>query len=109
MLRVEPVLFTRGDPFYLDKAKQFPNTSFVIGADALKRMFDPKWGYDVKGLANKLWEMRTKFYVLGRVRDGVWIDPKEVCESLGGIWRKVFQPVAGRWDISSTEVRNNET
>lgn len=103
-LRGHPVLFTRGDPFYKDKSHQFPHAGFVIGADALKRMFDPKWGYDVGKLANIFRVNATTFYVFGRERDGVWFDPKEVCQSLNA--PEAFKPIAGRWDVSSTEIRN---
>ena len=109
MLKGRPVLLTRGDPLYLDKAKQHPGTSFIIGADAFKRMFNPKWGVDPETLTKAFWDQggpqvgQPAFYVLGRERDGVWIDPKEVCAHLGS--NLVFQPIPGRWDISSTEVR----
>ena len=36
-------LFTRKEPFYIDKARAFPGIPLVLGADAMVRMLDPKW------------------------------------------------------------------
>jgi hypothetical protein len=66
MLRGHDVLITRGDPLYLDKARRFPGTAFVIGADALDRMLDPCWGPGVVDLLCELSELGASFLVAPR-------------------------------------------
>jgi len=39
-----PVYFHKDLPLFLDKARQFPRTPFVVGSDTLTRLLDPKWG-----------------------------------------------------------------
>jgi nicotinic acid mononucleotide adenylyltransferase len=95
------VLFTRGEPLYIDKARRYPGCHFVIGTDALARMLDPKWGLAVDALVEEFRRLGTRFYVTSRVVDGSLVTlrdlpdaPKDLCVE-----------VAGRWDVSSTELR----
>jgi len=105
------VLFTRGDPLYIDKARRFPGRTFVIGADALLRMLDPKWGTDPEELLQELRQLRVEFLVFGRQVDGVFVDARQaIAKALSMSARvqgeyKLFVPVDGRWDISSTAAR----
>jgi hypothetical protein len=66
------VLVTRCAKF-LDKAKLFPGTSFVIGFDTAIRLVDPKYYSNDQDAMKKaladLMNQGTKFYVAGRIKD----------------------------------------
>ena len=40
------LMFLEGAGLYIEKARMFPGCNLVMGTDALRRMLDPKWGYD---------------------------------------------------------------
>jgi nicotinic acid mononucleotide adenylyltransferase len=98
-------LFTEGDPLYIDKARRFPGRAFLIGADALARMLDPAWGHEVESMLEELAGLGTRFRVNGRLVDGQFLSPSSVVERVPERFRSLFETVAGRWDISSTEAR----
>lgn len=89
------ILFTEGEPLYIDKARHFPGAYFAIGVDAALRMFDPKWGHEIEPLLAEFRELGTRFLVFGR--DGV------PASSVGD--HGVFLPMGGAWDVSSTALR----
>lgn len=102
-------LFTRDDPFYIDKARKYPNTSFIIGADALLRMFDPKWGLDLETTLKEFKLLNTHFFVGGRVIDGNFVRGFDIVKTLSphlyDEYSNLFIEMEGRWDISSSELR----
>lgn len=115
------VLFSRGAPLYIDKARRYPGAHFVIGADALDRMLDPKW-CPVMPMLEEFDKLGTRFWV--GARNGK--DLKTVLiERLGDDWFRqatrwsadpamtpgssLFRQVDGTWDISSTELREKTT
>jgi hypothetical protein len=57
------LLFTEDGALYIEKARRFPNSTFVLGTDALDRMLDPKWGIEVKPLLAEFASLGTKFLV----------------------------------------------
>jgi len=100
MLKGRNVIFTWGAPYYLDKAKLFPNTKIILGADAFVSLMDLKWGISVEELQRVFHETGTKLVVPDRMVKGVFttlddLNPPEgfPCERL---------PV--RFDVSSTEL-----
>jgi nicotinamide mononucleotide (NMN) deamidase PncC len=109
-------LFTRKEPYYLDKAKAFPGIPLVLGADAMVRMLDPKWGIEPVDLFKGFIDLNTKLLVAGRVVEGKFTTCEDIQNSLlprnggdRGVWilaHNVLLPLEGRWDISSTELRN---
>lgn len=102
LLRGTDVLFTRGEPLYLDKARRFPGCAFVIGADAMARMLDPKWGPPVEPMLDEFRKLGTRFLVVRRRVDG----PDAVSVSdIPGAPADLCIEVPGRWDVSSTELR----
>lgn len=103
------VLFTEGDPLYLDKARKFPGRSFVIGADALVRMLDPKWGPDPIEMLREMDGLGTRFYIFGRNVSEGYVTAHEAYERTPDAFKSMFIPVAGRWDVSSTEIRRRES
>jgi hypothetical protein len=104
-------LLSENDPLFLDKARAFPGAAFVLGADTLATMLDPKWGIEIAPLLEEFSALSTRFYVLGRLVKGEYktsgdiiYGNKDVDDSLDFL----FKDVPGRWDISSTELRNKE-
>ncbi len=106
-------IFTKGSPLYLDKARAFPGVPLVLGADAMVRMLDPKWGVEPHELLNEFNKLNTKLLVSGRLIDGKFVSYLDVLDfinkkdpQLVDLALDVFKPVYGRVDISSTELRN---
>lgn len=105
--------FTKSNPLYLDKARAFPGVPLVVGADAMLRMLDPKWGVNPKELLSEFQKLNTTLLVSGRLVDGKFVSYSDI---LNDIYQKdsqlinlaldVLKPVDGRVDISSTELRS---
>jgi hypothetical protein len=68
-------------------------------------MLDPAWGPEVEPMLEELASLGTRFRVNGRNVDGQFLSPSSVVERLPERFRSLFETVAGRWDISSTEMR----
>jgi cytidyltransferase-like protein len=105
MLEGHARVFTQGDPLYLDKARAFPRVPFVLGADALVRMLDPKWGVDVEELLAEFGRLGTRFYVIGRLVEGAFMSADEAVARVPEAHRGLFVGATGRWDASSTAER----
>ena len=101
--RSRPIILTEGDPLFIDKARQFPGAGMALGVDALLRMLDPCWGPNVGEMLEAFRALGTRFYVFGRVVDGRWTTLDDV--PIPEAFRHLFQPVVGRHDVSSTELR----
>jgi nicotinic acid mononucleotide adenylyltransferase len=103
-------LFTRKNPYYIDKARSYPGVPLVLGADAMLRMLDPKWGLDLDKMFAEFKSLGTCLYVANRYIDGRLTTLGEVASSLPLITRSVFDQISfyipGEWNISSTELRN---
>lgn len=104
--------FTRKEPYYLDKARAFPGVPFVLGADAMVRMLDPKWGIQPVDLFKQFIDLDTKLLVAGRTIGDKFVTCEDILNDLRkeqpGVWtlaHNVLMPLEGRWDISSTELR----
>jgi hypothetical protein len=105
LLRGKARLFTEGDPLYLDKARRFPGRTFLLGSDALLRMLDARWGTEVEPMLAELARLGTRFRVSARVVDGVLVTPEEGITGVAPRYRELFVSVPGRWDVSSSELR----
>jgi hypothetical protein len=105
MLRGWARVFTQGDPLYLDKARRFPGVPFVVGADALLRMLDARWGVAVDPLLAELRSLGTRFYVVGRLVDGAFVTCEDAMRRVPEAYRDLFVGAEGRWDASSTAER----
>jgi hypothetical protein len=108
--RRHPILFTRNDPLFIDKARLYPGISFAIGLDTMERMLDAKWyGNGIDGLCATLAEIKRlgcRFYVFGRLIGESYRGVNDI--SLPGFlsdYNDMFQGLPGRWDISSTQLR----
>lgn len=108
MLKGRNFLITDGDARYLDKALLNPGVPFVIGVDALIRMLSPEWGIPTEDLLSILAGINARFFVVGRLVDGKFMSLSEVEDKFPILlkYHKNFEPVNGRWDVSSTELRN---
>lgn len=101
------VLFSSGDPLYIDKARNYPGAAFAIGADAFDRMLDPKW-CPVIPMLEEFKKLNTRFYVRGRLVGDQFRDMHDILAVRGIPWEfwTLFTAVPGRYDISSTQLRN---
>jgi nicotinamide mononucleotide (NMN) deamidase PncC len=113
MLQGHDRIFTWSNPMYLDKARAFPGMPILLGADAMVRMLDPKWGVEVPALIDELYKLGTHFYINGRTVDGKFTVNSDIIREYDidypDVWKKmmqIFHPLSGRWDLSSTEIRN---
>ncbi len=101
-------VLTEDDPLFLDKARRFPGAHFIMGADALIRFLDPKWGQPVRGMLAEFETLQTKFLIPGRVVEGAYVQWEQVreqfSESLQG-YEHLFIPVDFRQDLSSSQIR----
>jgi nicotinic acid mononucleotide adenylyltransferase len=103
--------FTRTQPYYLDKARAFPNTTFVMGADACLRMFDPKWGLNARKMMEEFDKLGTDFIIASRTMNGEFQCVDDVTELLAdhlhiGEFEDMFLDLDGEWNFSSTEIRD---
>lgn len=113
LLKGHDTLFTKELPFYLDKAKAFPGKPLVMGADAMVRMLDPKWGLDIYEMLNAFYDLDTKLFICSREVDGVMTSCEDILTNIKAnnpfkVWasaRTVMMPLDGEWNISSTELR----
>ena len=108
---VAPLLLTRL-PRFVDKARCFPGSVFVIGADTLARLLEPRFYRDqpggVDGALHEVAAAGCRFLVAGRLdpdhRTFVTVDDV----ALPNHYRHLFQGIAQaqfRRDVSSTELR----
>lgn len=102
-------LFTNNVPLYIDKARAYPNIPIIMGADAMVRMLDTKWGVDPEACLKEFTKLGTTFYISGREIDGKFISRFDIANSLPYNLQQLFtaitKPVAGHWNFSSTEIR----
>jgi nicotinic acid mononucleotide adenylyltransferase/nicotinamide mononucleotide (NMN) deamidase PncC len=103
--------FTQKLPFYIDKARAFPGLPIVLGADAMLRMLEPKWGLDIKEMFEEFWRLNTDLYITGRKINDKFISTLDIANKLTSDQLDIFDKIAfqvnGQWDISSTDIRNN--
>ncbi len=110
MLWHRNVLFTQNDPLFIDKARARPGTPFILGADTLLRMADPKWGPDPKAMFQEFMSLGTKFFVFGREINGTFVSAADaigMAYSMTGETLSIFHAIEGRWDVSSTDLRQS--
>ncbi len=104
-LRGHDVLFGFDNALYIEKARQHPGAGIVLGADALARMLDPRW-CPVDPMIDEFLALGTRFYVAGRVIEGRLVQLENI--DMPSVFRDLCVAVPGRWDISSTEIRNTK-
>jgi hypothetical protein len=105
LLKGHHVIFTWGAPYYLDKARLFPNTKIILGADAFVQLLDAKWGFTADDLQRVFQETGTKLIVPDRLVNQVFTTLDDLNPPLGFPCERL--PV--RFDISSTELLKTGT
>lgn len=95
---------------FLEKARLFPGTVFVVGADTAARIVDVRYhNGDVERLAATLEELRShgcRFLVAGRQTGGRLLELDAI--AVPPVWRPMFDAIPTsrfRLDVSSTELR----
>jgi nicotinamide mononucleotide (NMN) deamidase PncC len=107
-------IFTSKLPLYLDKARKYPGTPIILGADAMVRMLDPKWGLNVGEMMGSFYNLKTNLFVAGRDIDGKFTTCQMILDDIKSKfefkdWASaqiVMKPLSGEWHMSSTEIRN---
>ena len=105
---VAPLLLTRA-PLFVDKARLFPGSTFVIGADTATRLFDDRFynggaADPVSPVLSELDGLGAHFLVAGRKRGDGFATLADV--QVPAQYRHMFSGIDFREDISSTELRS---
>lgn len=116
LLQGQDRLFTTELPYYLDKARKYPKRPFILGADAMVRMLDPKWGLDAGEMFNAFYDLSTKLFIASREVDGHMTTCENILSDIKAklpfkVWataHAIMMPLKGEWNISSTELRNKK-
>lgn len=91
---------------FVEKAECFPNTTFVVGADTIVRIADPRYAGEIDEVVDRLVRNGARFLVFGRTIDGKFQGLANM--ELPGKLRELCREVPAsmfREDISSTELR----
>jgi nicotinamide mononucleotide (NMN) deamidase PncC len=105
----KPLVLTRAATF-VEKAKLYPNTPFVVGADTIARIGESKYyGGSIRqrdSAIAELTELGSSFLVFGREIDGVYytLDGLGLPRSLRTLCASVPESTF-RNDVTSTEIR----
>lgn len=110
--RGRELLFNWDDALYIQKARRWPGSAIVMGADALDRMLDPVW-CPVRDMMIEFSTLKTTFIIADRTVNGQTFTldevlqrrSKEACIQLALLnkWHHIKET----WNISSTELRAN--
>ena len=105
------ILFTHGDPLFVDKARNFPGVNFAVGVDTVARMLEPKWYSDaeagVRSMLGELHQYGAHLFVFGRAIGGRFTVLSDI--DVPDAYGHLFSPVPGRWDLSSTAIREQRS
>lgn len=107
----EPLVVTRA-PLFIDKARLFPNTTFVVGYDTAVRLIDPRfYGQSAEQMHAALAELHdlgARFLVAGRLTDSGFLtfDNLAVPAEFDALFESIPES-RFRADISSTELRRS--
>jgi hypothetical protein len=101
------VILTKA-PTFVEKAKLFPEATFVIGFDTALRIVDPKYGMSVEDTLTFFEGHNTKFILFPRITDGVLKDDLSVLpERFRNLCTFVRKPRQYA-HLSSREIRNEK-
>ena len=104
------VLLTRA-PRFIEKARLFPSTSFVIGWDTAVRLVEARYyGDSHEDMTAALEEMRAaavRFVVAGRTHEGAFrtLEDADLPPSFASMFQGIPEALF-RADVSSTELRS---
>ena len=99
------LLLTRGDPLFVDKVRQLPGRSFIMGADTAERFLDHRWYRDqtLEQMLEECTELGATFLVNDRKVDGKLLTINDI--ALPEKYKFLFYRTPGHFDISSTQLR----
>jgi nicotinamide mononucleotide (NMN) deamidase PncC len=101
-----PVLVTNNLPLYLDKARTFPGFGFIIGADTLSRLIDPKYYTTTVGeMLGELQDLGVHFYVAGRHEGGEIMNLNTLRDTIPSPFWGLFTQLTTVIEVSSTTIR----
>lgn len=99
-------------PKFVDKTMNFPGATFLLGADTVRRLFDPKYYEDTDDLLSSLERISAigcRFLAFGRLHDKRFILPQELSLPQELLELMDFVPESHfRYDISSTALRSEK-
>jgi hypothetical protein len=92
-------------PTFAEKARIFPNTTFLVGYDTIIRIVNPKYG-NVDEVYKTFMDCGTRFLVFGRKVNGVYHAGVDgLPERFAALCKEVTEPLNFR-DVSSSNIRN---
>ena len=101
-----PILVSRRTSLYIEMAEAFPGFDFVLGADALRNMLDPKYyNFSIVEMLRRFKRLGTGFYVARRDQGSGIVSPKEVISSIAEDYRAMFHELDSLSSLSSTKLR----
>jgi len=108
----ESVLWLTNLPTFIQKAREFPNCTFIVGIDTLVRIGMPRYYENVAAMNASFAEytsLGTRFLVFGRNDSHGFqtLATSEVPDALAALCTNVTEDDF-RVDLSSTELRNEE-
>jgi len=103
--RDEPrcIELSRDDPLFVDKVRQRPGATFVIGSDTLERLLDPRWGHAPEAVLRSFEQYGVHFLVMGRQTDGRFLRLGDLAAAAAA--PHLFSELEGRVDQSSSALR----
>lgn len=101
------VLFTQGDPLFVDKFKAHPQSKFLMGVDTFIRMLDPKWGPARAEVLEAIERYEIHVQVSDRVQEGITTRAADAIRQLVPLLQHRSFDVLDQLppDVSSTELR----
>lgn len=113
LLRGYDRLFTGKLPYYIDKARKYPGRPLILGADAMVRLMDPKWGLNLGEMFGEFYDLNTRLFISTREIDDKLITCDSILNDIRDVlpfkdWASaqiIMKPIKGEWNISSTEIR----
>ncbi len=102
------VLFTHGEPLFVNKFKKRTEKTFVVGVDTLERMLDPKWGVDPNNVLKSIYDNGVQLYVCDRIVDGVHKKAVEAIKRLVPADRRRIAPQFYPMDVEPSDLSSSE-
>lgn len=101
------VLFTQGDPLFVNKFKANPGSKFLMGVDTFIRMLDPKWGPARAEVLESIKHNQIHVQVSDRVQGGITTRAADAIRQLVPILQRGSFDILDQLppDVSSTELR----
>ncbi len=101
------IVFTEGDPLFIQKAAKFLGRPFVVGVDTVMNFLDPKWGETIIPMLRKFRTYGTSFYVFDREVNGKLVTLIDLIknETIPDGYSGIFHEAGKSLNISSTLIR----